>query len=338
MRCSKLHIGKRLLYLAIFGDSLVEKVFPKRDKLKDQVLCIIIQSIFVFVVCLPLALILFLFLLVALQTDNFKVFIYIYLFLSLTFMVPIILNLDNTKYSFPKSLINIYFVFKTVSIKRLRTFLNIVLISFIVYFLFILISKILSYYPQLQRNYPLWGYIIFIQILMMLYLESTLDEFKRALRQFYFWLVVFIIFLIFTFTQLGLYILPKLDDENALNAIIILIGITFNLAQVLSSGREVYRLAMEKINRDGLIELAYEEAFTYMKMLKIIEEYRNTQKELFYEIMKEIKSIGFRRFIIKMAPFILIALGSLIILTVLQIYSDNIGHFFQSAIDFIVKK
>jgi len=38
-----------------------------------------------------------------------------------------------------------------------------------------------------------------------------------------------------------------------------------------------------------------------------------------------------------MAPFILIFLGSLIILTVMQIYSDNIGHVFQSAIDFVVK-
>jgi len=85
---------------------------------------------------------------------------------------------------------------------------------------------------------------------------------------------------------LGLHILPKLDNESALNAIIILIGITFNLAQVLSCGREVYRLAMEKINHEGLIKKAYEEAFTYMNLLNIIEEYKNTQKEIFHEIRK----------------------------------------------------
>ncbi|WP_257347296.1 hypothetical protein [Pseudalkalibacillus decolorationis] len=334
---------KYFLYSCIFGDSLLQNVFPDRKKPIDQILCILIQAIFVFVFCIPLAFPMLAFILILSPYPNIpllEVYKYIYFLLVLIFMVPILLNQSNREYSIPKVLIEVHFIFvsltRRIEIKIFSTLITFVLLITIVNLMVMNGVKILSYYPQLQGNHILFGGVVFILILMMLFLEATNDELKRTFRQFVFWLIIFFLFLGFSFTQINLYILPQLDNENFINAIIILIGIMFNFAQVLSSGRTAYNLALKQVKEEGLIESAYNEAFTYSEFIRIVGDYKSTQKQLFNEIKDEIKRIGLQKFIIKMLPFFSLIIFILFVYTILLLNSKSIETFLQILLDFLI--
>ncbi|MEK5488361.1 hypothetical protein [Lysinibacillus sp. FSL M8-0355] len=178
--------------------------------------------------------------------------------------------------------------------------------------------------------------VVFSLILIMLFLEGTKDELKRALRQFSFWLIIFLLLLSFSLTQINIYILPKISIESLISATLILIGILFNFAQVLSTGRTAYSLALKEVNKEGIIERAYNEAFTYSKFLRIVGEYKNTQKQIINEIKNEIARTGLKKFLINMLPVLGLIIFFLFTFTILNLYSSNISSLFESMLDFII--
>lgn len=147
-------IRKFILYFCIFGDSLIKNVLPDRSNPKDQIFCILIQAFFVPLFCVPLTIIILpLFLLLSSHSDIllFEVSKYIYLLLVLTFMVHILLNQSNKEYSFPKIIIEVYFTFKYllegIKIKSINTIITFTLLFTMIYFIIIIGSKLLTYYP-----------------------------------------------------------------------------------------------------------------------------------------------------------------------------------------------
>ncbi|WP_147232404.1 hypothetical protein [Paraliobacillus ryukyuensis] len=255
-------------------------------------------------------------------------------------MVHILLNQSNKEYSFPKVIIEVYFIFKTltkrIKIKFINTIITFTLLSTIVYFIITIGSKLLTHYPQLEGSHIVFFGVVFSLILIMLFLEGTKDELKRTLRQFSFWLIIFLLLLGFSLTQINVYILPKLSNETLLSTSLILIGILFNFAQVLSTGRTAYSLALKEVNKEGIIERTYSEAFTYSKFLRIIGEYKSTQKQIISEIKNEIARIGLKKFLINMLPVWSIIIFFLFTFTILNLYSSNISNLFESILDFII--
>ncbi|QOK30041.1 hypothetical protein IIE26_27115 (plasmid) [Cytobacillus oceanisediminis] len=195
--------------------------------------------------------------------------------LCLIFLLIFILNLLNPQYSLPKVIKRISVILSTIINKASIIKILIIgsLFSFVCYYLFKVIDKLLKLFQPLSNEFSLLIQLTILLVVITLITEATSDKLSQSIRKFMLWFTLFICLLALTIKQLEQHLnTQKLDG-------IVIMSLTFSLlfsfALILDKGREAYLESLNtKIVQDKLHYIE-ENYWSYTHFNNKISELRN---------------------------------------------------------------
>lgn len=336
-------VSKEILKLFIMISSFFESILLKMKKGNHKhsyFLHKMVQSFYCLSMAFTLELILSIavIILIAIRynavTLGQHVLFWIPIFLTVLLIWIVILNYKNLEFSLPNSLLSALLILKNTNFK-MRLFESILSIFIIPIILTTLIIRLLSNYSVPTQEMPIIVEVVFticFIISLLIYSESTKDEFKRLTRQFVIWFLIFLGFMILTLYQINTYIIEGQMQENMINISIAILGLVLTMVTIIDKARLLYGAIYEK-RKDTIIKEIDKEVEKYSidKFKKILISKYEKISDTFIIIRKDWNS-GKK---IKVIRIMFIAFLPMIFLAIIFKTEDRINNIMETIVLFL---
>lgn len=262
-------------------------------------------------------------------TDLLFIHFCIALFMSITLLI----NIKETQFSLPRLLIILWLM-----LKKLKLHIRFIKLIGIIVCAFIGMSVIYALTPinleVLSINEQITLFLIILLAIVLVTLEVRTDSIKRYSYQFVLWSVLFILSFLFSVFQINDYLIV-VSDDSVIPIMVATVGILFNFAQVLSSGRKMFEAVNKTVEKDyeKLIEnLAYKFDDLVASML----DFSVKQKMFRNEVNEQIRDLGLRATITIFLPYLLGYSFMLICFTLIYHFEGHIESMLKKVLDLVV--
>jgi hypothetical protein len=321
--------------ISLFVDSIVNYCVNRKTRTNRKFIRIfipIIQFVYVFISLIPLFMVGYPVWLGFFGLESVSDLLFIHFCLALFMNITLLINIKETHFSLPRLLIIIWMMLLRLKLHirfiKLLGIIGCALIGFSVIYAFIPIS-----FDRFSPNQQITILLIFLLAIVLAILEVRIDSIKRYSYQFLLWSILFILSFLFSVFQINDFLF--VDNENIIISITVaIVGVFFNFAQVLSSGRKMFE-AVYKVVEKEYKELIVNSVYKFDDLVASILDFSKKQKIFRYEVREQIRELGLKVTIIKFLPFLLGYSLLLVCFTLIYHVEEDIGGIVEKVLDLI---